>query len=317
MIDAADKIGNGVQLRTMATGTMVSLDTDTASYERLSWTEKGDGLTVLKGKEDRAYSDKLYSIVGFTGFGSGEPKKTIFDPAKDKTFPEGFAISGTRAATWNERLDAFVFGIREPRKKDTPSGPAGAAPPADGADAPATRSGTRADAEEKVDLVLWHWKDSRLQSQQEVQETADRNFSYLSVYHVGPQKFVRLADDDVRSASMAPHDKFAIGFDDREYELLGNMDGRRFRDVYVINPASGERKLALKRARWYNGPSPDGESFLYYEDGHFFVHAMATGQSRNITAGVAGVLRRHRGRSQRGQAADLPCSDGPRAAAPS
>nr|MBA2301704.1 S9 family peptidase [Acidobacteriota bacterium] len=288
VIDATDKVGNGVQLRNMMTGTVVSLDTDNANYERLSWTRKGDGLTVLKGKEDRAFTDKMYSIVGFTGFGSGDSKKTVFDPSKDKTFPEGFAISGNRAATWNEKMDAFLFGIREPRKKDTPADPQGTTPPAEGADAPAPPAtpAPNADADEKVDLVLWHWKDLRLQSQQEVQETADRNFSYLSIYHVGPQKFVRLADDDVRSVSMAPKDKFAIGFDDREYELMGNMDGRRYRDVHVINPSTGERKLALKRARWYNGPSPDGESFLYYEDGQFFVHSMATGQAKNITMGV-------------------------------
>ena len=90
VIDATDKIGNGVQLRNMLTGTVNSLDTDTANYERLSWTEKGEGLTVLKGKEDRAFTDKMYSIVGFTGFGSGEPKKTEFDPAKDTDFPKGF-----------------------------------------------------------------------------------------------------------------------------------------------------------------------------------------------------------------------------------
>ncbi len=288
VIDATDKIGNGVQLRNMMTGTVNSLDTDAANYERLSWTEKGDGLTVLKGKEDRAYTDKMYAIVGFTGFGGGDPKKTVFDPAKDKTFPEGFAISGNRAATWNEKMDAFVFGIREPRKKDTPAGPAGANPPAESADAPATPAtpAPNADADEKVDLVLWHWKDSRLQSQQEVQESADRNFSYLSMYHVGPQKFVRLADDELRTVTMAPKDKYAVGFDDREYELMGNLDGRRYRDVYVVNPSTGERKLALKRARWYNGPSPDGESFLYYEDGHFFVHNMATGQAKNITLAV-------------------------------
>ncbi|HJR60112.1 MAG TPA: prolyl oligopeptidase family serine peptidase, partial [Vicinamibacterales bacterium] len=288
VIDATDKIGNGVQLRNMMTGTVTSLDTDAANYERLSWTEKGDGLTVLKGKEDRAYTDKMYSIVGFTGFGGGDPKKTVFDPSKDKTFPEGFAISGNRAATWNEKMDAFVFGIREPRKRDTPAGPQGMTPAAEGAEPPAAPAGPapNTDADEKVDLVLWHWKDPRLQSQQQVQENADRTFSYLSMYHVGPQKFVRLADEELRTVTLAPKDKFAIGLDEREYQLMGNLDGRRYRDVYVVNPATGARKLALKRARWYNGPSPDGESFLYYEDGHFFVHNMATGQSKNITIGV-------------------------------
>ena len=59
------------------------------------------------------------------------------------------------------------------------------------------------------------------------------------MYHVGPKKFVRLADDELRTVSLAPKHKFAVGFDDREYELMGNLDGRRFRDVYVVDPATG------------------------------------------------------------------------------
>ncbi|MEO6214078.1 MAG: prolyl oligopeptidase family serine peptidase [Vicinamibacterales bacterium] len=286
-IDAADRIGNGVQLRNMSTGTVSVLDSDGANYERLTWTEKGDGLTVLKGKEDRDFTDKMYSVVGFTGFGAGDAKKDTFDPAKNTAFPKGFSISGNRAATWNESMNALVFGIHEPKKRTTPAPPQGATPAPEGPDAPAPAPTPTADeADEKIDLVLWHWKDSRLQSQQEVQESSDRTFSYLAIYHVGPQKFVRLADDDVRNVSLAPKHKFAVGFDDREYELMGNMDGRRFRDVYVMNPATGERKLAIKRARFYNGTSPDGESLLYYDDGHFFVHSMKTGQSKNITTGA-------------------------------
>lgn len=290
VIDAADKVGNGVQLRDMAAGTVLSLDTDAANYERLTWNDRGTGLTVLKGKEDRAYTDRLYSIVGFSGFGAGEPKKTVYDPSKDKNFPEGFAIAGTRAATWTEGMDAFVFGIKQPRKRTTPApGGRGGAAEGEGGDTPPPSTppaGGDDDPEEKVDLVLWHWKDPRLQSQQQVQENADRNFSYLAIYHVGPQKFVRLADDTMRTVTMAPKDKFAIGTDDSEYELMANMDGRRYRDVYVVNPSTGERKLALKRARWYNGPSPDGQLLLYYEDGHYFVYDMATGTSKNITKGV-------------------------------
>ncbi len=285
VIDAADKVGNGIQLRNMLTGTVSSLDTDTANYERLSWTEKGEGLTALKGKEDKAYTDKLYSIVGFTGFGSGEPKKVEFDPVKDTAFPKGFAVSGNRSATWNEKLDAFVFGIQEPRKRTTPAAPQSTTPAAEGENQPAPPTPAE-DADEKVNLVLWHWKDSRLQSQQQVQESSDRTFSYTSMYHVQPKKFVRLADDEVRTVTLAPKHKFAIGYDDREYELMGNLDGRRFRDIYVIDPLTGARKLALKRARWFNGPSPDGESLLYYENGHFFVYSMKAGQSKNITQGA-------------------------------
>jgi len=70
-MDAPDKAGNGIQLRDMETGVVMVLDSDKASYERLTWTEKGDGLAVLKGTEDKRYADKVYSAVGFTGFGAG------------------------------------------------------------------------------------------------------------------------------------------------------------------------------------------------------------------------------------------------------
>jgi hypothetical protein len=87
----------------MATGTVTSLDHDSANYERLSWTDKGEGLTVLKGKEDRALTDKRYGVLGFTGLRQGgEPKKIEYDPSKDESFPEGMTISGNRAPQWTE-----------------------------------------------------------------------------------------------------------------------------------------------------------------------------------------------------------------------
>jgi dienelactone hydrolase len=90
----------------------------------------------------------------------------------------------------------------------------------------------------------------------------------------------------VRSVTVAPRQQWAVGLDDREYELMGNLDGRRFQDVHAIDMETGARKLVSKRVRWYEGPSPDGESLLYYDDGHFQVYSMASGQTRNITMGA-------------------------------
>ncbi len=68
LIDAYGQTGNGVLLRRMSDGLIQTLDSDKATYKGLSWTEKGDGLACLKGKEDKAFEDKLYAAVGFTGF---------------------------------------------------------------------------------------------------------------------------------------------------------------------------------------------------------------------------------------------------------
>jgi len=314
VIDAQERAGNGIQLRDLTKGTVAVLDHGDAVYERLNWTEQGDGLVALKGTDDKALRDKRYAVVGFTGFGTGdrersgasdgaraqrsepggvqgsppiEVRKTTYDPSKDKTFPSGMTISGSRSPQWTDNLDAVIFGIHEPRKRDGSSPDTPAAPAEEGEgqpERPAAPAGPEAD--DRVDLVLWHWKDTRLQSQQQVQESTDRSFSYLAQYRVQPQTFIRLADDEMRTVTVAPKQRFAVGFDDREYELMGNLDGRRFRDVYSVDMETGVRKITVKRARWYNGTSPDGERFLFYEDGHFHVHSLKTGQTRNITKTV-------------------------------
>ena len=118
-IDAQDKVGNGLQLRDMGRGTVAVLDSGNASYERPAWTEKGDGLSVLKGSDDRALRDKRYVVLGFTGFGTGAPQKASYDPASDKAFPAGMTISPNRTPQWTEDLQALTFGIHVPRPRDT------------------------------------------------------------------------------------------------------------------------------------------------------------------------------------------------------
>jgi dipeptidyl aminopeptidase/acylaminoacyl peptidase len=287
-IDALDKAGNGVQLRDMARGTVTVLDSGNAVYERLAWTEKGDGLAVLKGTDDRSLRDRRYAVLGFTNLASGPPQKAVYDPASDKTFPDGLTISGNRDPRWTDDLQALLFGIHVPRPRDTAPGARDTeGEQREGEERPAPAAGNDApNADERVDLVLWHWRDARLQSQQEVQESRDRTFSYLAEYRVDSKKFIRLADEELRTVDVAPKQRWAVGFDDREYELIGNLDGRRYRDVYVIDLQTGQRRLALKRARWYNGVSPDGNSLLAYDDGHYFVHSMEGGQPRNITLNV-------------------------------
>ena len=65
IIDAQDKMGNGIELRNMSTGAVVSLDSSKASYKDLTWTEKGDGLATVRGVEDKAWDEKLYTLVAF------------------------------------------------------------------------------------------------------------------------------------------------------------------------------------------------------------------------------------------------------------
>lgn len=75
----------------------------------------------------------------------------------------------------------------------------------------------------------------------------DKNYNYLSLDYPENAKFVRLADDALRQVTLAPKEKFAIGRDSSPCELQAALNGQGFEDIYVINPKTGTRKLALSR----------------------------------------------------------------------
>jgi acetyl esterase/lipase len=291
VIDAAEKTGNGIQLRDMATGAVVPLDSDKANYRGLNWNEEGTAFAALKGVEDKKYEDKLYSVVAFSIAGSGA-RKVVYDPKEDKSFPADMTVSPNRSPAWTDDMSALLFGIHPAKKKENADKAGDEKKEGDSKPDPraAAAAAMRRDEPDKPDLVIWHHKDSRLQSQQQVQERFDKNFSYTAIYRIEDKKFIRLADDDLRQVAAAPKHKYAVGLDNRPYEYTGNLDGLRYQDVYVVDLKSGARKLALKKSRNYYGPSPDGTHFLYYDDGHFFTYDMTSGQSHNITQKVPSVF---------------------------
>ena len=298
IVDAQGQAGNGLQLRYLPTGEVRALESDKASYKNLSWSEKGDGLAVLKGKEDKNYEDKLYSVVAFRNFTSpAKIEKIVFDPAQEKSFPEEMTVSPDRRPAWSENLELLVFGLKPLKRKDTVSeeekkGEKSAAEkaPIREASAQPPRRSDAIDEEDMPDLVIWHWLDPRLQSQQQVEERRDATYSYLAIYRVKEKKFLRLADDNLRDVQLTPKEAWAIGYDISPYELEANLSGQRYRDIYFTNLLTGEKKLGLKKNRWSYEASPDGTHFLFYDDGHFFTYEMATGKTYNLTSKIPSVF---------------------------
>ncbi len=291
-VDAQGKVGNGIQMRDMETGVSRPLESDEARYSRLAWTDDGEGLIVLKAMDHDDFVDPLHSILGWTGFGDRDgPSKVVFDPAETDGFPEGMTVSPNRAPSWSENMDAFFFGIHEVERKD------GAGDEEEGEEAAGEGEGEEEEApsrsrpdevddDEKPNLVLWHWKDPRLQRAQELQASRDRNFSFGSVYWIESGKFVQLADDEVETVGPARVGPWAIGRDDRAYELMGSLDGRGFVDVYAVDTRTGDREMILERAEYPNTTSPSGEHFLYFQGGHYHTYEFATGRHRNITENI-------------------------------
>ncbi len=292
-LDARDLIGNSLQLREVATGITRALDATSASYRRLAWIDSGDALAVLRSTVDTATSDTAFTVLGFRALASATPVSVEVN-AKSAGIDGGLVVSGDRSPRWGETQNVLYVGLREPRPP-RPREPAGSfAPPSPGGTAPgAGNTGQVAAApqtdEDTPSLILWHWKDPRLQAQQQVQEAQDKSFNYLSAYIVSANRVVRLADAKMRDVTTSIRDRWAVGTDITPYERQASVDGRSYRDMYAIEIATGSRKpIATKLRGGFGGVSwsPDGERAVYYDDGNYKLYEFAAATSRTLTTGV-------------------------------
>ena len=294
IIDASGQLGNGVHLREMRTGLVYPIESGKAKYRSISWDDATAAFAVTKETEGTGADSKSVAVVGFTDLGP-KPKKTVYDPKGDKSFPADMVITG--AAEWTDALDGFTFSItkRKPKTETAPAPKEVKTDPKDGAKKGKTAlatNGSPPSAGGKPDLVVWHWKDERLQPMQEKQAGGDRVKSYPAVYWTKDKKFVRLADETFKQVGLAPKQKFAIGRDSKPYEYMSYLNGKLFTDVYVVDPKTGTRTKAVEKlSSLFFGPasvtpSPTGTHALYYKDGHYHVLDLAAAKSVNVTEKV-------------------------------
>jgi dipeptidyl aminopeptidase/acylaminoacyl peptidase len=285
-VETRDRVGNGLQVRQLATDVVRVIDSESQLYRRLAWADSGLVLAVLRGKPDTVAKDTSYVVLGVSGFG-GTLAKTMYAASDSTAFPADMRISPDRTPRWSFDRSALFFGIIErrsiPEGKPRPDVRAIAGTPGAMQQPPGMNV---AGDEELPSLVIWHGKEPRLQSQQQVEENRDKAFSYLAQYRVAEKKFIRLGTTEMRDVVIAPRDRWAIGTDQRAYELRGNIDGTRFRDYYAIDLETGEKKPIITKTMWPYWASPDGNRVLYYFDGAYRVQDFATGATRNVSEGV-------------------------------
>ncbi|MDB5158319.1 MAG: hypothetical protein JWR50_3026, partial [Mucilaginibacter sp.] len=289
-VDANDHNGNGVYIHNMLTGTTSAIDNDKAVYKSINWNEPGTAFALLKSNKNDSYKDEIYSVIGVNKVQEIVPEVVIYNGLTDKSFPTGYGVSGDRNPYWSDDFSALFFGTRQIEKSDKDSTAASkkvVAAKDSSAKKLAALAKAKKDDIEKPDMIIWNWQDRRLQSQQQVQETSDKAYSYLSEYRVAGNKFIQLADSDMRSAEVAPKQLYAIGIDNAKYELMGNLDGQQYADVYAIELSTGVKKLLFTKYYENNNQgftlSPNGKLACYYQDGNFYSINLETGEKHDLT----------------------------------
>ncbi|WP_113638553.1 alpha/beta hydrolase family protein [Nubsella zeaxanthinifaciens] len=298
-VDANGQNGNGVFLRDMKTGTTTALDNDKATYKSINWNDEGTAFALLKANKNEKYKDDVWSIIGINKINGDLTSKVIYNGIEDSNFPKGMGINTNATPYWSDDQSTLFFGIntllaKEDKKADT----AGKAKPDVKLDSAAKAKAkptipaieAKKDDIEKPDMIIWNWQDRRLQSAQQTQEMRDKNFSYVSSYRVADKKFAQLADSVMRSVMVAPKQLYAIGYDNSKYELMGNLDGQSYTDIYLIDLKTGDKKLLFDKMYATNGGrlnvAPNGKIASYYVDGVFYSINFENGQKANLTGKI-------------------------------
>ncbi|HMS01782.1 MAG TPA: prolyl oligopeptidase family serine peptidase, partial [Gemmatimonadaceae bacterium] len=236
-----------------------------ATYRRLAWTDTLPAFTLLRTTIDSSGKDTTIAVLGVSGVNAAQPRLVSIAPSGRTDWPAGTRVSTDRSPRWTEALDGVYFGLA-------------IVPPAVPRDAQLTD-------DDRPSLRLWHDKDPRLQSQQDVQATQDRTFSYLAAYWPGSDRVVQLTDAAARTGSATDGDRWILTNDVTPYQRQASVDGINRRDVYAVDPRTGLKRRALEGQQGAAVPSPDGQRLAYWRDGEWHVLELATLATRQVTTG--------------------------------
>ena len=122
--------------------------------------------------------------------------------------------------------------------------------------------------DEKVDVEVWTGKDPYIYPQQKVMLKKELKRSYLTVYHFSSGTVARLADELIQNVHPAAkgNSHFALGIANKPFLINTTWDYPAYKDVYVVDVKTGNKKLVLRKQQSYVNISPTGKYIYWYND---------------------------------------------------
>ncbi len=245
---------------------------------QLAFLHAGDGEANDDGGEDGQDDIATYSLYYWD---RDEAEAVLLVTADSPGVPEGWSPSPHAAPGFTDAGTSFFFGTAptpEPAREDTLL------------------------QEEKHELDVWHYEDPLIQPMQLVQKEAEERRTYAAIYHLDEGRMVQLADEEMPdiTANQYGNGQYEMGESKLPYLIPNSFESGDYRDVYLVDVATGERELLLEKHRGSvhlsttGDPrlSPDGNYLLYYDQSgkNWFTINLETRTHTNITADIDAPL---------------------------
>ena len=273
-VDAQVRDGNGLFMLDLRSSRTLVLDNDTLQYNRLTWSDDGNRLAVLKGRPVERMRERDNLLIALTNLRTmlDDPEVSLAKlvPSATTSFPKGYVVSDRAPLSWSEDGRLVFLGIIP--------------------QTPAPDTARRRSTDSIADVDIWRTDDERIQSQQMIQANAERNFTFRQAFDVADSRYITLTDSAMRTIELSLDGKWAVGRDTRAYV----SDYKRpAADFYRVNTATGERTLMMKgqlTGQFALGLSPDGRNYLYWKDNRFQSYDLEAGAARTLGGGTNGFV---------------------------
>jgi dipeptidyl aminopeptidase/acylaminoacyl peptidase len=247
-------------------------------YSKITWDANQRELAFLSDRDDAASKPAKFKVYLWNR--SGAPVEIISNATPG--FKSGYGILERGQMSFSRdgsRLFVSSAPMEEIAALDRES-------------SSATPAATPAPGDEHVLADLWSWKDDYVQPMQKVRAAQDRSRSYRGVLNIAERKFVQVSDPTMAGLTPSDDGRIGLGTDDREYRHMVDYDGT-YNDVYLVDTATGARKLAFKQYRGGGGGggrgggglqfSPDGKYVLAFKDKKWWSVESGSGKMMDLS----------------------------------
>jgi dipeptidyl aminopeptidase/acylaminoacyl peptidase len=251
---------NGVYtVKTGDTAEPAALLKGKGKYLKLTWDANERQLAFISDRDDAAAKQpraKLY--LWDRASGTGTELVSNATPG----FHRELVISSNGAVRFSKDGRNLYFGCAPPRSENPPAVTA---------------------AEDRPRFDLWHWNDDFIQPMQKARAARERARTYEAVFHLASHKLMQLADTTMPEVLPSDNGRWALGSDDRSYrKLVGYED--RYADTWLIDTATGVRKLLNKKHRGALSWAPTGRYAVLFDGSDWISIAIPSGTRANLTA---------------------------------
>lgn len=251
---------DGVYVRNLSSGQTTTLINGQGDYRQLVVDRSGTQLAFVTNRAEFG-APKPRFVLYHARIGSAEPTQIVAAGSVD-----GLSPSERGRTEFTRNGNALVFSV--------------SAPPVDTIPADSLA--------DKAVFDLWHWKDDRLQPQQQQELNRDRSRTWLAVYNLDSKRALRLANDTMPNVTVSDNGSVALTVTSVPY-AIESMWGEGGNDVYVTDLATGRTSQVARKLEFGAQLSPGGHYVTYFDNKQWNVYDIASGSTASLTGALAGV----------------------------